>query len=242
MAQLNNSKKKVQEDLEDYKKQFEVPGSQEVKLVPLNYPDEVAKEMQLKIEADRVRRQIEYDRLEESRKKTLEANKESATKLKFDIMHECQDLNSKLESDYSNYMEVEVREQFLIDERIRNYREQMDQNKAEQLAMVQKITATVAVAEKKRQDERYKKVNEEKEAQEVVMKGEQKRQEILQLQEMLHKNAQDQRDKTRALDKERKEVWTELTGMRKKIDYDQVKMEALHLRKQVENDFLEKEI
>lgn len=59
---------------------------------------------------------------------------------------------------------------------------------------------------------------------------------------MLHKNAQEQRTKEREIEKERKEVWTELTGMRKKIDYDQVRMEALHLKKQVENDFLEKEI
>lgn len=59
---------------------------------------------------------------------------------------------------------------------------------------------------------------------------------------MLHKNAQEQRTKEREIEKERKEVWTELTGIRKKIDYDQVRMEALHLKKQVENDFLEKEI
>jgi len=37
-------------------------------------------------------------------------------------------------------------------------------------------------------------------------------------------------------------VWNELTGIRKQIDYDQVKMEAMNLKKQVENDFLEKEI
>ena len=37
-------------------------------------------------------------------------------------------------------------------------------------------------------------------------------------------------------------MWNELTGIRKQIDYDQVKMEAMHLKKQVENDFLEKEI
>jgi hypothetical protein len=33
-------------------------------------------------------------------------------------------------------MEVEMREQFLIDERIRTYREIMDQNRAEQLQLV----------------------------------------------------------------------------------------------------------
>lgn len=59
---------------------------------------------------------------------------------------------------------------------------------------------------------------------------------------MLHKNAQEQRDREKAIEKERKEVWNELTSIRKQIDYDQVKMEALHLKKQVENDFLEKEI
>ena len=37
-------------------------------------------------------------------------------------------------------------------------------------------------------------------------------------------------------------MWNHLTGLRKKIDYDQVKMEGMHLKKQIENDFLEKEI
>jgi len=46
-------------------------------------------------------------------------NKEMITKQKFDMIHETQQLNQKIESDYSNYMEVDVREQFLIDERIR---------------------------------------------------------------------------------------------------------------------------
>jgi hypothetical protein len=62
------------------------------------------------MEADRVRRQIEFDRLEEARKKAIEANKETAKKLRFEIMAENQDLNQKLEGDYSNYMEVELRE------------------------------------------------------------------------------------------------------------------------------------
>ena len=61
----------------------------------------------------------------------MEKNKETAQKQRFDIIHENQELNSKLEGDYSNYMEVEMREQFLIDERIRTYREIMDQNRAE---------------------------------------------------------------------------------------------------------------
>ncbi len=89
MSDLNNSKKKVQDELEDYKKQFEVPGTQPVKLIPLEYPEEMAKEKQLKIEADRVRRQIEFDKLEDSRKKALEQNKESINKMKFEIMGEC---------------------------------------------------------------------------------------------------------------------------------------------------------
>jgi hypothetical protein len=64
----------------------------------------------------------------------------------------------------------------------------------------------------------------------------------LRMQEMLHKNAQEQREREKAIERERKEVWNELTGIRKQIDYDQVKMEAMNLKKQVENDFLEKEI
>ena len=74
---LSNSKKKVEEELQEFKKQFEVP-EQEVKLIPYNYPDDIQKDLQLKIEADRVRRQIEYDRLEEERKKAMERNKETA--------------------------------------------------------------------------------------------------------------------------------------------------------------------
>lgn len=65
-----------------------------------------------------------------------------------------------------------------------------------------------------------KRVNEDKEAQDIVFKAEQKKQEILNLQELLHKNAQEQRDRERAIDKERRDVWNELTGIRKKIDYD----------------------
>lgn len=242
MNDLTKSKKKVEEELKEYKKQFEVPELREVKLIPFNYPSDIAKELQLKLEADRVRRQIEFDQLEEYRKKALERNKESAAKQRFDIIHENQELNSKLEGEYSNYMEVEMREQFLIDERIRNYREIVDQNRAEQLALVQRITSTAADAEKKRQEERIKKINEDKETQDIVLKAEQKKQELLNLQELLHKNAQEQRDRERAIERERRDVWNELTGIRKKIDYDQVKMEALHLKKQVENDFLEKEI
>jgi hypothetical protein len=45
-------------------------------------------------------------------------------------------LNGKLEGDYSNYMDVEMREQFLIDERIKNYKEMVETTRAEQLALV----------------------------------------------------------------------------------------------------------
>ncbi len=72
-------------------------------------------------------------------------------------------------------MEVELREQFLIDERIKAYRQFIDQNRAEQMAVVQKITAAAAEEDKKRQDEKLKKINEEKAAQEVVLKADQKR-------------------------------------------------------------------
>jgi len=57
-------------------------------LIPYNYPDDIEKELQLKIEADRVRRQIEYDKLEEERKKAMERNKETAQKQRFDIIHD----------------------------------------------------------------------------------------------------------------------------------------------------------
>lgn len=150
MEGLTNSKKKVQDELEEYKKQFQVPGTQEVKLVPLHYPEEMAKERQLKIEADRVRRQIEFDKLEDNRKKALELNKESISKMKFEIAAECQDLNAKLEENYNNFMEVELREQFLIDERIKIYREMVDKARNDQMAIVQKITATAHEEEKKR--------------------------------------------------------------------------------------------
>jgi hypothetical protein len=139
-------------------------------------------------------------------------------------------------------MEVDVREQFLIDEKIAAYRRMMDMHRGEQLALVTNINTKAQEEERKRVEERSKKINEQKLEQDIVLKAEAKKNEILHLQEILHKNAQEQRDKERAIDKERRDVWNELTGIRKKIDYDQVKMEALHLKKQVENDFLEKEI
>ncbi len=47
------------------------------------------------------------------------------------MVKETQELNKKIEEDYSNYMEVDVREQFLIDERLAAYRKMMDTNRAE---------------------------------------------------------------------------------------------------------------
>jgi hypothetical protein len=47
------------------------------------------------------------------------------------MVKETQELNKKIEEDYSNYMEVDVREQFLIDERLAAYRKMMDSNRAE---------------------------------------------------------------------------------------------------------------
>jgi hypothetical protein len=69
----------------------------------------------------------------------------------------------------------------LIDERIRTYRQAVEQNNIEQLDIVHKITTSTAAAERKRQEERSKRINEEKEAQDMVLKVEQKKQEILNL-------------------------------------------------------------
>jgi hypothetical protein len=55
------------------------------------------------------------------------------------MINESQALNQRLESDYSNYMEVDVREQFLIDEKIAAYRRMMDMHRGEQLALVTTI-------------------------------------------------------------------------------------------------------
>jgi hypothetical protein len=86
-------------------------------------------------------------------------------------------------------MEVDLREQFLIDERIAAYRRMMDMHKAEQVALVSNITSKAAEEEKKRIVERSKKVNEQKLEQDIVLKAEAKKNEILHLQEILHKNA-----------------------------------------------------
>jgi hypothetical protein len=40
MKDISTSKKKVEEELKEYKKQFEVP-EQEVKLIPYNYPEDI---------------------------------------------------------------------------------------------------------------------------------------------------------------------------------------------------------
>ncbi len=76
------------------------------------------------------------------------------------MINETQALNQRIESDYSNYMEVDVREQFLIDERIAAYRRMMDMHKAEQVALVSTITNKAAEEERKRVSERSKKINE----------------------------------------------------------------------------------
>jgi hypothetical protein len=65
----------------------------------------------------------------------------------------------------------------------------MDMHKAEQVALVSTITNKAAEEEKKRIVERSKKVNEQKLEQDIVLKAEAKKNEILHLQEILHKNA-----------------------------------------------------
>jgi hypothetical protein len=66
-------------------------------------------------------------------------NRDQIKKQRFDMINESQALNQRLESDYSNYMEVDVREQFLIDEKIAAYRRMMDMHRGEQLALVTTI-------------------------------------------------------------------------------------------------------
>ena len=105
------------------------------------------------------------------------------------MINESQALNQRLESDYSNYMEVDVREQFLIDEKIAAYRRMMDMHRGEQLALVTNINTKAQEEERKRVEERSKKINEQKLEQDIVLKAEAKKNEILHLQEILHKNA-----------------------------------------------------
>ena len=105
------------------------------------------------------------------------------------MVKETQELNKKIEEDYSNYMEVDVREQFLIDERLAAYRKMMDTNRAEQQALVAVISKKQQDEEKKRLVERSKYITQAKQEQEVQLKAEEKKNEILRLQEMLHKNA-----------------------------------------------------
>jgi hypothetical protein len=57
------------------------------------------------------------------------------------------------------------------------------------VALVSTITNKAAEEEKKRIVERSKKVNEQKLEQDIVLKAEAKKNEILHLQEILHKNA-----------------------------------------------------
>ncbi len=105
------------------------------------------------------------------------------------MLKETQDMNQKIESDYTNYIEVDVREQYLIDERIENYKKMMAANKAEQLALVSVITKKAQEDEKKRLLDRSKKISTLKEEQDITVKAEEKKLEILKLQETLHKNA-----------------------------------------------------
>jgi hypothetical protein len=70
-----------------------VDEAQKVKLQNFDYPEEIAKEQQLKLEADRVRRQIEFDRLEVERLKSLQYNKDQIKKQRFEMINESQTLN-----------------------------------------------------------------------------------------------------------------------------------------------------
>jgi len=79
-------------------------------LTPYDYPTDLAREVQLKLEAERIRRQIEFDRLEAERVKANASNREQIKRQKFEMVKETQELNKKIEEDYSNYMEVDVRE------------------------------------------------------------------------------------------------------------------------------------
>ncbi len=78
------------------------------------------------------------------------------------MVRETQELNKRIEEDYGNYMEVDVREQFLIDERLMAYRKMMEANRAEQLALVAVISKKQAEEEKKRLQERSKHVTQAK--------------------------------------------------------------------------------
>lgn len=59
-------------------------------------------------------------------------------------------------------MEVDVREQFLIDERLAAYRKMMETNRAEQEALVSVIAKKQAEEEKKRLVERSKHITQAK--------------------------------------------------------------------------------
>ena len=141
------------------------------------------------MEADRIRRQIEFDKLEAERVKALEYNKEQIKKQRFEMVKETQEMNQKIESEYNNYMEVDMREQFLIDERLAAYRKLMETNRNEQLALVSVITKKQQEEEKKRLATRSEYVTKQKEEQEIMLRAEEKKNEILRLQEMLHRNA-----------------------------------------------------
>lgn len=74
-----------------------------------------------------------------------------------------------------------MREQYLIDERIENYKKLMESNKAQQMALVSVITKKAQEEEKKRLAERSKKISVMKDEQDISIKAEEKRLEILKL-------------------------------------------------------------
>ena len=126
---MSSAKEDIKKELEKYAQKFNDPN--ELKLLTFDYPPELAREIKLRIEADRLRRKVEYESLNHQRSVELEANRHKISEQKTRIMHEIQELNLKLEGDYDQYREADFREQYLLDEKIKNYYLNVEQSKQE---------------------------------------------------------------------------------------------------------------
>ncbi|CDW75331.1 ankyrin repeat-containing protein [Stylonychia lemnae] len=207
-----------------------------------NYPSDMSREQVLAFEADRLKRQVEFIELEKKRELQLKQNKEQLKVQQRIMLEELQRLDERMIQSHDNYAEVENREMYLFEEKIKNYKLKREQDKNDLILLQQQIQKKQLEREEISKQERLIKLEEEQAFQVLTEKVEQKRQEILGFQEVLQRNVVLQNKKEVEIEDQRKEVFMKYLQMRKKIDYEQVQQEANHLRKEVENDFLEREI
>eukprot|EP00347_Sterkiella_histriomuscorum_P013137 403365870 len=194
------------------------------------------------IEADQKKRHFEYDLLKQKRQTQLNINRQELLQQKQKFLAELAQMDIKMREDENSYTEIEMREGYLFEEKIQLIKVKREKDFIELYDLQEKLSQEAKEKEDKRMKERERRELEEKAFEDIVVQARQKREQIMNYQEILYQNAQEQQKKQEEIEIQRKEQFMKFTLVRKKIDYEQVQSEANHLRKEVENDFLEREI